>query len=163
MDKTIEVKVKLTLCLTKHHAMKTYWGSGSIAPRILDLGTRWRWVVSFTTRPLYHRERAPGTHGIGWVGSWVVLDAVVKRKIPRPRWESNPRTPIVQPVAQCYTDWAMTALDKTIVSNELAQSCGTNRDISIPKTTLHVEVYCPKERREQGRPAPETSVRVGRE
>jgi hypothetical protein len=33
------------LCLTKHHAMKTYWESGGIAPRILDLGTRWRWVV----------------------------------------------------------------------------------------------------------------------
>jgi hypothetical protein len=35
-------KVKLSLCLTKHHAMKTYWGSGGIAPFILDLGTRWR-------------------------------------------------------------------------------------------------------------------------
>jgi len=23
--------------------------SGDIAPRILNLGTRWRWVVSFTT------------------------------------------------------------------------------------------------------------------
>jgi hypothetical protein len=29
-----------------------------------------------------------------------VLDAVVKRKIPRHRRESNPRIPIVQPVAQ---------------------------------------------------------------
>jgi hypothetical protein len=29
---------------------------------------------------------------------------VVKRKIPGPRRESNPRTPIVQPVAQRYTD-----------------------------------------------------------
>jgi hypothetical protein len=28
--------------LTQHHAMKTYWESGSIAPHILDLGTRWR-------------------------------------------------------------------------------------------------------------------------
>jgi hypothetical protein len=37
-----KVKVKLSLCLTKHHAMKTYWGSGGIDPRILDLGTRWR-------------------------------------------------------------------------------------------------------------------------
>jgi hypothetical protein len=27
----------LSLCLTKHHAMKTYWGSGGIAPRILTL------------------------------------------------------------------------------------------------------------------------------
>jgi hypothetical protein len=25
-----------------HHAMKTYWGSGGIAPRIFDLGTRLR-------------------------------------------------------------------------------------------------------------------------
>jgi hypothetical protein len=38
----VKVNVKLSPCLTKHHAMKTYWGSGGIAPRILDLGTRWR-------------------------------------------------------------------------------------------------------------------------
>jgi len=43
----------LSLCLTKRHATKTYWGSGAITPRILDLGTRRRWVVSFTPRPLY--------------------------------------------------------------------------------------------------------------
>jgi hypothetical protein len=68
-------------------------------------------VVSFTPRPLYPRERAPGTHWIGgWVGSGAVLDAVVKRKIPSLCWESNPRTPTVQPVAQSYTDWAITAL-----------------------------------------------------
>jgi hypothetical protein len=24
------------------YALKSYWGSGSIAPRILDLGTMWR-------------------------------------------------------------------------------------------------------------------------
>jgi hypothetical protein len=44
-----------------------------------------------------------------WIGSWVdpraVLDAVVKRKIPSPRQESNPKTPTVQPVGQRYTDW----------------------------------------------------------
>jgi hypothetical protein len=33
-----------------------------------------------------------------------VLDAVVKRKLPSPHRESNPITPIVQPVAQRYTD-----------------------------------------------------------
>jgi hypothetical protein len=43
----IKGKVKLV-----HHAMKMYCGSGSITPHILDLGTRWRWVVSFTLRPL---------------------------------------------------------------------------------------------------------------
>jgi hypothetical protein len=35
---------------------------------------------------------------------------VVKRKILSLRRESNLRTPIVQPVAQRYTDWAITAL-----------------------------------------------------
>jgi hypothetical protein len=53
-------------------------------------------------------ERDPDTHWIGgWVGPRAVLDAVVKRKIPSPRRESNPRTPIVQPVSQLYTDRAI--------------------------------------------------------
>jgi hypothetical protein len=39
------------------------------------------------------------------MGPRVVLDAVVKRKIPRPRRELNPRTPIVQPVAQRYLNY----------------------------------------------------------
>jgi hypothetical protein len=57
----IMVKVKLSLCfyITEHHAMKAYWGSGGIAPRILDLGIRWRWVVSFTLRPLYSQGKSP--------------------------------------------------------------------------------------------------------
>jgi len=28
-------------------------GKSGLAAHILDLGTRWRWVVSFTARPLY--------------------------------------------------------------------------------------------------------------
>jgi hypothetical protein len=35
---------------------------------------------------------------------------MVERKIPNPRRESNPRTPIIHPVAQRYTDWAIAAL-----------------------------------------------------
>jgi hypothetical protein len=55
--------VKLCLCLTKnraintyllikHHALKAYWGNGGIAPRIHNLCTRWRRVVSFRPPPL---------------------------------------------------------------------------------------------------------------
>jgi hypothetical protein len=51
-----QLKVK-SLCLTKHHSMKTYWGIGGLARRILDLGTRWRPVVSFTPWPLYSQRR----------------------------------------------------------------------------------------------------------
>jgi hypothetical protein len=46
----------------------------------------------------------------GWVGSRAVLDAVVKRKIPSLCRESISRTPIVQPLTQRYTDWAIMAL-----------------------------------------------------
>jgi hypothetical protein len=40
----------------------------------------------------------------GWVGPRAVLDPVVKRKIPSPLRESKPKTPIIQSVAQRYTD-----------------------------------------------------------
>jgi hypothetical protein len=78
---------------TEHHDLKAYWGSGGIDPRILDLGTRRGWVVNFTPLPLYPEERAPDTHSIGdWVGSRAGLDVVVKRKIPSPRRDSDPRS-----------------------------------------------------------------------
>jgi len=67
----VVVKVKLSLCLTKSHVVKTcpllnsaprhedLWVSGGIAPRILNLGTRWRWVVSFAPQPLYPQGKSP--------------------------------------------------------------------------------------------------------
>jgi hypothetical protein len=46
-------KVKLSLCLTKHHATKAYRRSGGIAPRIL-------WSRhSFTLRALYPQGKSP--------------------------------------------------------------------------------------------------------
>jgi hypothetical protein len=39
--------------------MKVYWRSGGIIPRILDLGTRWMWVVRFTPLPLYLKGNSP--------------------------------------------------------------------------------------------------------
>jgi hypothetical protein len=56
---SITMKVKLSLCLTKNHAMKTYWGSGGIASRVLDLGSRWTWVIGLTPRPLYPQRKSP--------------------------------------------------------------------------------------------------------
>jgi hypothetical protein len=58
-------------------------GSGGVAPRILNFGTRWRWVVSFTYRPLYSRLKSPGIHWVeGWVGPRPGLDAVAKTRSP---------------------------------------------------------------------------------
>jgi hypothetical protein len=64
--------------------MKAYWGSGSIAPRILALGTRWMWSASGSGRfILRERHPPPGTHWIGgWTDSRTGMDAGVKRKPP---------------------------------------------------------------------------------
>jgi hypothetical protein len=78
--------------------MKTHWGIGGIPPRILDLDGD-EWSASHPGR-FTVTEKAPGTHWIGdWVGRKSVLDTVVEGKIPSPRRESNPRTPIVKPIA----------------------------------------------------------------
>jgi hypothetical protein len=46
-------------------------------------------------------ERALGTPWIGgWMSPRAILDTVVKRKIPSPCQESNPRTLIVQLIVQ---------------------------------------------------------------
>jgi hypothetical protein len=90
-----KVKVNLSLCLFKHHTMKTYWGCGGTAPHILNLGTRWgEWSASWTGS-FNPGVRAPGTH---WIGGWVDprfgLDAVAKRKkIPLvPLTKTEPRS-----------------------------------------------------------------------
>jgi hypothetical protein len=54
-----KAKGKVVLCLTKRLAMKTYWCKGGTVPRILDLGTRWGWVVSFMPPLLYPQGKSP--------------------------------------------------------------------------------------------------------
>jgi len=55
MEELRILKVNLSVCLTEHYAMETYWGNGGIAPCILNLVTRWRWEVRFMSRPLLHQ------------------------------------------------------------------------------------------------------------
>jgi hypothetical protein len=98
-------KVKLSLSLVKHHAMKTYWRSGGIARRnLISALDGDEWSVSRPGR-FTPRERSPDTH---WIGGWMSpragLDAVETRKIPSPRRDLIPDHPIVQPVASHYTD-----------------------------------------------------------
>jgi hypothetical protein len=91
-----KVQVK-SLCLTKQEGVLGEWrySSTHYLTSALEGGER------SASRPgrFTPKETAPGTHWIGgWVGITSVLDAVAKRKILSPRRESNPRTPIVQPV-----------------------------------------------------------------
>jgi hypothetical protein len=96
--------------------MKAYWGSGVIAPRILDLGTRWGRVVSFTPRPLYPQEKSP----------WYLLD----RRLGGPQSRSGGsgevknsqplsglKPPIVQSAAQRYI------LELSWLLNEIEFKC----------------------------------------
>jgi len=59
-----------------------YIRSGGTAPRILNSGSNWTWVVSFRLRPLYPGERATGTYSLGeWLGQRTGLDAFENRRI----------------------------------------------------------------------------------
>jgi hypothetical protein len=50
---------KYVLCVTnKELRSEDVWGSGCIDPHFLDPGFSWRWVVSFTPRPLYSRGKS---------------------------------------------------------------------------------------------------------
>ena len=54
---------ELSLCTSWRHV-----GGGGIAPRLLNLGTRWLWAVSFTTWSLTVGEISLGSC---WIGGWL--------------------------------------------------------------------------------------------
>jgi hypothetical protein len=72
---------------------------------ILNLGTRWGWVVNITPRPRFTSgERIPGTQGIGgWVGPRAGLDAGAGRKILCLCQESNPGRPFGSQTLYCLS------------------------------------------------------------
>jgi hypothetical protein len=91
-------KVTPALFLTEHHAMKASWGVEVQLHALSDLGIRWRWVVSFTSRLLYpqgksrrysldRRLRGPQSRSGG--------GGEEKNNQPLPELEP----PIIQPVA----------------------------------------------------------------
>jgi hypothetical protein len=110
----VKVKMKFSLCLTNHHARKTYSGSVGIAPRNLDFGTRWRWVVSFTLRPLYPQGKSPRyplDKRLGGPQSRSGHSGEENNSQPP---ESNPRTNLYP---SRYTDWAIAAVGRIVVAN----------------------------------------------
>jgi hypothetical protein len=76
--------------------MKTYWGSGGIVPCILNLGARWRQVVSFMHSLIYFWEKSLQyllDRGLGAPQSWSGHIGEEKN-IP-----TSNQIPVVQPVA----------------------------------------------------------------
>jgi hypothetical protein len=97
--------------------MKTYiWGSGCTVPCFLDLGTSWRWVVSFMPQPLYPRGKSsqypldrrlsgPQSQTWRWENSW-----------PYRHSDSNPS--VIQPLASHYTNCAnLASINNTVTAN----------------------------------------------
>jgi hypothetical protein len=78
---------------------------------ILDLLTRWGWVVSVTPLPLFTPgEITPGIHCTGgWVGPTAGQNAEATGKILYLCRGSNLDRPVVQSTARHYTDWAAPA------------------------------------------------------
>ena len=73
-------------------SIKAYRRSRDMAPLILTVGIRWSWVVNFTLRPIYLRQRIAGTHWIwGWVSHGAGLDGLGKTTTFAPtgiwRWD----------------------------------------------------------------------------
>jgi hypothetical protein len=112
----VKLKVNLSLCLTKHEAMKMYWGSRRIVPPIIDLTTRWRWVVSFTS--LYPRDKRrpyPSDRRVGGPRSRYECGGEEKISYHCPRRVLKPGRPAYKP--SLHTDWATSA--PTLRQNDL--------------------------------------------
>jgi hypothetical protein len=122
--------------------MKACWGSGGIEPCILDLGARWRWVVSFTSRPLlYSQGNSP----------WYPLDRKLggpqnrsgrggeeKNSQPLPRLEPQ----IMQPVAQRYTIELFWLLFLTVAPRIFSKfkAVAMLKDLKIAKTFTRTSI-----------------------
>jgi hypothetical protein len=97
----IKVKIKLSLCFNWAPRYEDVLGTGGTDPRILDLSTRWSWVVSFAHRPLYPKENSPWyplDRRLGGPQSRSGRGGKGKNSQPLPGLEP----PIMQPVTQGY-------------------------------------------------------------
>jgi hypothetical protein len=93
--------------------------SGGTAPRILNLGAKLRWVVSFTPQPLYSRYPLVGPKPV-WM-QWR------RGKLsPAGNW-----TPTVQPIAKPYTNWANPAPSRKALRMQNSSSNGWIHDSLI--------------------------------
>jgi hypothetical protein len=93
----MHIRVKLSLCFTKHHAiMNTCWGSGGIVPHILNLGTGQRQIFSFTLQPLYlgsMKPQYPLYRRLGVLHSHSRHGGEERNSCQCSCWELNPDSP----------------------------------------------------------------------
>jgi hypothetical protein len=102
--------------------MKAIWGVEVYLHSFFDLGTRWRWVVSFTSRPIYPQEKSacyPLDRRLGGPQSRSGRGAEEKNPQPLPGLEP----PIIHPVDQRYS---------TELSRFVIESLSVGKNIRTP-------------------------------
>jgi hypothetical protein len=96
-NRCVSCKIKFTFVpkLNQPALYEDVWWSGGIAPRILNLVTRWRSVVSLTPRPLYPQSKNPRYPLDRRLSPRACLDTVAKRNHPitAPAGNWNPGRP----------------------------------------------------------------------
>jgi hypothetical protein len=143
----IAVSFLATICYTQSCPTTRHdsaWGRGGILLLILELGTRWGWVVSVTPRPRFTPEKGPAVQIAqkdGWAAEPVWTQRIEEKSFYLSRG-SNFDHPVIQPVASLYTDWATrltyihnTAIIKTFYYYGTIHSSKNDEDQTISLVT----------------------------
>jgi hypothetical protein len=101
-----QILVKLSLCRINyalwHEDLPGQW---RYSTAILNLGTRWRWMVSFTPwllNPWRNCHWYPLDRRLGGPQNWSGCCREKKNLFTARNW-----TLAIQPIAHCYADWAI--------------------------------------------------------
>jgi hypothetical protein len=92
--------------------MKAPGRRGGIALLILNLGTKWGWVVSITTRPRFTPGKGPPVP-IEQEAGWAPEPVWMQRLEEKSSASVADQTSVVQSVVRHYTDWATPAPNVT--------------------------------------------------
>lgn len=106
MEDNKSLKLKIPLCLIKYHTIKTYEGvEVHVVGHMINLGTRRRWLIGFTSSLLLHILRKEFRD---------CLDDIKRRKFYCLCRESHPDSSAVQPVTYRYSNCASGACNEAI-------------------------------------------------
>ena len=111
--------------------MKACREVGGIAALILDIDSKWRWMVNITPRPLYTRE-------IKLIASWDPEPLWTFRRtenlMPLSRFES--RNSIRTPYLRHYTDWPLYCIPVVWYRNECRREHFRSRSVQLENQQL---------------------------
>jgi hypothetical protein len=96
----VDIHSKIVSVLNYATCREDVWGNGGTAPRIVNFGTRWRGMISFTLLPLYLRVKSPWyplDRRLGGTQSRSGRGGEDRKKVPAP---ARNQTQVVQSISQ---------------------------------------------------------------